>query len=318
MLVFDNAFRFYRIGVAAADAVLLWLPLAVLGIAVTVWLIAARARVSTADSPASPSSAASSAVTGPSPWAGGPQPVDHSKPTGWAAAAWAAAAVVGLLALVGLGPWLLRSLSFSTRLVDDLPVHLANTWQPPQISTLLGVVAPALAGFGIGALRPLGARSELLLLPFAPWLFVGTSVLAPVAWFHRTVDGSGFITLIPPGALSIPVLVGSALVFRGTRWLLALPLVGAAALLTWIAAAQDTLWPLIAGFRPDEAPMQAVVLRGVMAMRFAGEVPLGWLYPLPILLVVAAVVAAVQILVLDRLALRTGRPGAQDPPERGF
>lgn len=292
VLIFDNAYRTFRMGVASADAVLLWLVLGVLGIGVALWLILARARVVAADQAAE--------ETVPAP----------AGSTGWRVAAAVVTGVLLLLGLNGLAPWLLNSVNFDTEAVGgNVLTHLSYTWLPPLISTVVGVLAAALAGYGIGALRPLGDRSELLLLPFAPWLFVGLAGLAPDAWMHRAEDGSEFLFLIPPASLTIPVLFGSALLFRGVRWTLALPVVGLAALVTWIVQAQDTLWPLIAGFQPDSAPMQVVVMQAITSFRYSGDggVPTGWLYPLPLFLLVAAVIGAVQVLVLDRLALRIGR-----------
>ncbi|MFD0599056.1 hypothetical protein ACFQZ4_47730 [Catellatospora coxensis] len=305
VLIFDNAYRTFRVGVASADAVLLWLVLGVLGIGVALWLILARARVVTADQPTSETAPAGNA--------------------GWRVAASVVTGGLLLLGLAGLTPWLLSSMSFDTEAVGgNVLTHLSYTWLPPLISTVVGVLGAALAGYGIGALRPLGDRSELLLLPFAPWLFVGLAGLAPDAWMHRAEDGSEFLFLIPPASLTIPVLFGSALLFRGVRWTLALPVVGLAGLLTWVVQAQDTLWPLIAGFQPDSAPMQVVVMQAITSFRYTGGdggIPTGWLYPLPVCLLVAAAIGAVQVLVLDRLALRTGRTTDADaaaplPPPR--
>ncbi|GAA1359006.1 sugar ABC transporter permease [Catellatospora chokoriensis] len=298
VLIFDQAFRTFRLGAASAVAVLLGLLLAVLGIGVTVWLILARTRVVPTDQPASAEQ--------------GTAPVST---TGWRVAASVVAGGLLLLGLAGLTPWLLNSVGFDTAAVrGSLFTHLAFTWLPPLISTVVGALAAALAGYGIGALRPLGRRSELLLLPFAPWLFVGLAGLAPDAWMHRTEDGSAFLFLIPPASLTIPVLFGSTLLFRGVRWTRALPAVGLAALITWVVQAQDTLWPIIAGYAPDSAPMQVVVLQAIQMFGAPDAVPTGWLYPLPVLLVVAAAVAAVQVLVLDRLALRTGRDTDTETP----
>ncbi|GHJ49287.1 hypothetical protein Cs7R123_66290 [Catellatospora sp. TT07R-123] len=299
MLIFDTAFRFARLGQASAGAVLLWLLLAVLGLGVAVWLIMARARVEAAEPE---------------------QPVDGQAAgqAAWRVVSVLATVVAVLVALAGLVPLLLHSFDFPTRAMGSgvLP-HLVSTWVPPLLSTGLGVVAAALAGYGIGALRPLGRLSGLLLLPFAPWLFTGLPVLTPDAFAHRGEDGTLFLTLIPPASLSIPVLFGSALLFAGVRWTRALPVVAAAGLLVWVTAAQDLWWPLIVSLEPDDMPVQVLLVQVVN--RFAGPdgAPTGWAYPLPVLLLVAAAIAAVQIFVLDRLVLRTGREepvAAEVPP----
>ncbi len=299
MLIFNVGFRFADLGVAAAGAVLLLAVLAVLGLGVTGWLIAARARVVEA--------------------AAEPAPDQTSGTSPWTVVSLLVTAVAALIALGSLVPWLAHSVSFSAPARESgvLP-HLVSTWLPPLLSTLLGVTAAVLAGYGIGALRPLGRRSELLLLPFAPWLFTGLPALVPDAFRHRMEDGSEFLFLVPPASLSIPVLVGSALLFRGVRLTRALPVAGLAGLMVWVVAAQDTLWPLVAGMRPDSAPMQVVVLQTVTEFSYrgleGGGGVTGWLYPLPLLLVIAAAIAAVQILSLDRLARRTGRDDPDDAP----
>jgi hypothetical protein len=120
------------------------------------------------------------------------------------------------------------------------------------------VFVALLGGIGIGAFRPLGAYSELLLLIFAPWLFVGTGPLA-LAGYERARDMkqlNTFAGLIPPTWLSIPALVVFALLFRGLsqQWraagggyqrlggmvaLPALPALGGVLLLVWLAGAQQ-------------------------------------------------------------------------------
>jgi hypothetical protein len=118
--------------------------------------------------------------------------------------------------------------------------------------------------------RPFGARSELLLLVFAPWLFVGTGPLA-LAGYERARSWHQVDTclgLIPSTWLSIPALVVFTLLFRGLsgQWratgggyhrlgsvvaLRALPMVGGAVLLVWLAGAQQLLWPELIANNPQ-------------------------------------------------------------------
>ncbi|MBV1855917.1 hypothetical protein [Catellatospora tritici] len=285
LLIFDSAFRYARLGQASAGAALLWLLLAVLGVGVAGWLILSRARIEPADQPEPPA------------------PGDRST---WVVVSVLATGVAVLVGLAGLMPVLLRSLSLSTEAMgSDVLGHLVNTWMPPLISTVVGVTAAALAGYGIGALRPLGRYSGLLLVPFAPWLFTGLPVLTPDAFAHRG-DAGEFLALIPPASLCVPVLFGSALLFRGVRWTRALPVVALAGLVVWVAAAQDLWWPLIVSLEPSGMPLPVLLVQ--IVNRFgADDAPVGWAYPLPVLLLVAAAVAAVQVLFLDRLTLRTGK-----------
>ncbi|MBN1813379.1 MAG: sugar ABC transporter permease, partial [Anaerolineae bacterium] len=58
-----------------------------------------------------------------------------------------------------------------------------NTVLPPLLAIfLLQMPIVYVAALGIGALRPLKKRSELLLLLFSPWLFVTVGPLSPVAY----------------------------------------------------------------------------------------------------------------------------------------
>nr|BFF27141.1 hypothetical protein GCM10025732_51060 [Glycomyces mayteni] len=76
------------------------------------------------------------------------------------------------------------------------------------MTTGIAVVAAGVGGFAVGALRPLGDASRWLLLPFAPWLFVGTGPLA--AAHLEAVAGEGewvAIGSFPPRAwIAIPLL----------------------------------------------------------------------------------------------------------------
>ncbi|NED57537.1 sugar ABC transporter permease, partial [Micromonospora aurantiaca] len=68
------------------------------------------------------------------------------------------------------------------------------------LGAVVSVGAAFLGALGIGGLRPLGRRSEWLLLPFAPWLFVGIGPLS-IAGFENvgTLDLiNSFGALIPP------------------------------------------------------------------------------------------------------------------------
>src|SRR5262249_40401530 len=96
-------------------------------------------------------------------------------------------ALLGLLAVTlhGLGPLLghvVGDPAPATPSRTSAGQIAANTWLPPLPPALVGVVAAALAAFGIGVLRPLGRHSEWLLLPFGLFLFVGIGPLATSAF----------------------------------------------------------------------------------------------------------------------------------------
>lgn len=309
-------------GVGAAGSVLLLALLAVLGVLAVLLLLATRTRI---------------AFTG---WRGRPAGAPTVTPAGAAVGAPAGARnpvalgllVVGLVAFLGvlayvLAPW-------SRALTADAPplpsgvstgAVQVNTWLPPLVSAVVGVGLAALAGFGIGGLRPLGRASELLLLPFAPWLFVGDGPLA-IAHFIRAEKNdqlNTFVGLIPPGWLSVPALVVFALFFRGQRerWeaggrfgstmlLPALPMLAGAGLLSWLVGAQSWLWPQLVVRDAEHAPATNLVLLRLAetlgepaAMRgFVAQV-----LPLPMLLLFLVAFLALQLLYLDRLVIAAGR-----------
>ncbi|MFD0745291.1 hypothetical protein ACFQ1L_28415 [Phytohabitans flavus] len=224
---------------------------------------------------------------------------------------------MALLAIVGyaLFPWL-RDVG---DLGGDLPRGFSvgrivvNTWLPPLISAVVGVGFAALGGYGIGALRPLGRYSEVILLPFAPWLFVGTGPLAIAGFLRARELGQfdSFLGLIPPTWLSIPALVLFTLFFRARRSTVvtALPLAALALLLVWLLSAQDTLWPYLVAQSPDlrTGPLALVVLATSLATLGGGGGAMALVLPLPLLLFFAAACVALQVGYLDRLAIRAGR-----------
>jgi ABC-type sugar transport system permease subunit len=319
-------FQRFQLGVAAAWSTLLLVILAVLGIAAVAVLLAVRARVEYAP-------------------AGGTARTRNRVPM-----VVTAVLLLGLLVVVGyaLVPWL-RSVFGGTPLLenDSIGRILAFTWLPPLVSAFVGVFVALLGGIGIGALRPLGARSELLLLIFAPWLFVGTGPLA-VADFERARSWhqlDTFLGLIPPTWLSIPALVVFTLLFRGLsgQWrvagggydrlgrmvaLPALPMLGGAVLLAWLAGTQQLLWPDLIANSPGRGTAGVVVVEQMHTYAAApGQLSsaVGLVYPLPLLVVFVVAFAALGIWYLDRLAIQVGpepqpvrSPGGDAPAQPGY
>ncbi|NBE82516.1 sugar ABC transporter permease [Micromonospora rubida] len=242
--------------------------------------------------------------------------------------------VAGLLVFLGvlgyvLAPWL-RSLTSGA---PELPGNLstgqiqANTWLPPLVSTVVGVGLAALAGFAIGGLRPLGRASELLLLPFAPWFFVGDGPLA-IAHFLRAREAGQldtFVGAIPPGWLCIPALVAFTLFFRGQRerWaaggrfgatmlLPTLPLLAAVGLIDWLVRAQSWLWPQLMILDVERAPASnLLVMRLAQGFGADGSTQglVAQVLPLPMLALFLVVFVALQVGYLDRLVVRAGSAG---------
>jgi hypothetical protein len=162
----------------------------------------------------------------------------------------------------------------------------------------------------------------VLLLPLAPWLFVGTGPLA-LAGFLRARDLgqlNTFVGLIPPTWLSIPALVLFTLFFRTrqARIVTALPLAAFALLMVWLLSAQEILWPYLVAQTPDHRTAPLALLTSTRALT-GGDGAAGLVLPLPVLLLFTAAFIALQVGYLDRLAVRTGRDdpgpvGQQSPP----
>jgi ABC-type sugar transport system permease subunit len=313
LLLFRNNFILASFGSGAAVATLLLIPLMLLGIAATVLVIATRLRIEV-----------------------DPGYRSADEPRGWPPGRLVAiVATVVLLAIVlavslyGLWPWL-------SRLGDTTPPRgagpaLLNTWLPPLVSTTVGVGVALLAGLGIGAFRPLGRYSELLLLPFAPWLFVGTGPLLGSAFSRMAHDRQlgSFFGLVPPTWVAIPVLFVATLLFRGqeARWraergdvarFLVLPVLPMVPLLfgaVWLWQAQDMLWQLAAS--NPERPTAPAFLPG-----YAGYVPghtgIGLVLPVALLVVFALLAIAAQLAYLDRVAVRVGRAALPTAPDLGY
>jgi ABC-type sugar transport system permease subunit len=241
------------------------------------------------------------------------------------AAVGAGVLLVAVLVVAGIGlwPWLSR-LGRSAPLPGAGPLTLLrNTWLPPLLSASVGVGVALLAAFGIGALRPLGRFSELLLLPFAPWLFVGFAPLVTHAFVSTDHDRSNaFLALVPASWVSVPALFLATLLVRGQAARLRasgargadavvraylLPVLPMALLLfgaVWLWQAQDVMWQEIMS-NPQVNPTVTMALLNTTALYDTRNV-LGAVLPAGILAVLVALALAAQLGYLDRLAIRVG------------
>lgn len=300
-----NAFVISRVAPAAAQATLLLSVLAVLGLLATAVVIFTGLRLE---------------VDPVSRWL--------EEPAGWRSGAPAIAGGVGTAAvlavtLYGLWPWFSRLSQGGPPAGVSSASVLVNTWLPPLISATVGVGVALLAGFGIGALRPLGRWSELLLLPFAPWLFVGTGPLSLAGYDRVRAAGQldTFTALIPPTWLAIPALMIFTVLFRGLAgtWLASdrvLPVdrdlaraVGPMVALvfgaTVLVGAQDLSWSYVVA-------ADAEYLTGpLLAVRQLTELPdshvaIGLALPAVLVVIFAVGLAALQLFFLDRVTLRVG------------
>lgn len=163
----------------------------------------------------------------------------------------------------------------------------------------------------------------MLLLPFAPWLFVGTGPLAIESYLRTRDLGqlNTFLGIMPPGWVSIPALFLFTVLFRGLepRWRAggglgrtmlapAAPMVLLAGLVTWLVTAGQLLWPWLVGQTPGTrtAAVEAMAQGGTGRVR-GDELALGAVLPLPIMVLFLVALVALQVRYLDRLAIRVGR-----------
>jgi hypothetical protein len=195
------------------------------------------------------------------------------------------------------------------------------------LSVLLIQTPVAYAGaLGIGALRPLGRRSEALLLLFSPWLFVTAGPLS-LAFFEALRAGEALGTwaaLLPPVSLSLPMLFLLTLFFKGqaAQWhaarqeqpagrafvqALVLPSLPLALLLACAAlfvALQDVWWPLLVG-RGAQTATAGVTLVTLAGLASQSSVIAAGLvvFSLPSFLFFWLAFSAFQVLYLERLSL---------------
>lgn len=160
---------------------------------------------------------------------------------------------------------------------------LVNTFIPPFIAAVVQLLTAYLAALSIGALLPLGKRSEWLLLPFSPWLFITPLPLSLVNILSAQESGTlgTFAGLISPILVSVPALFILTIFFlgRAPRWqrastssdssksavffrylvLPSLPLVGVLFLFLLFMGWQDFFWPLVANNRQEYYPFSVTL-----------------------------------------------------------
>jgi ABC-type sugar transport system permease subunit len=314
-MVIQTTLTGFDLGLGSAAAVMLLVPLLVLGVAVALLMVRTGLSVEVRPADGEPER-----DTTPRMW--------------WSAVIGADLLLIALLALLLSVLWpVLGARGARPVLGPNLGELLVNTWLPPLASTVVGVGLAALAGFGIGALRPLGRWSEMLLLPFAPWLFVGTTPLL-VSAFADSLASNEFGTvsgLIPPAWLNVPALFLFTLVAHGlstrrdallaqglpqrtatirTHVTLGLPTVLVTAFAVWLWHVQDLAWPLVAAGALTPTATTEV------AAALAGPIEDAWLLPvlIPVIPALAAFIAA-QVCLLDRFTLRTRRTGDGSSPD---
>lgn len=311
-LQYDYGFVAAQPGMGAAVATVTGLVLGVLGVAATIVVVASRMRLSITPRRADLPPAGDGAAKAGSPVA--------------VAVGVAALVVAVAVTLVLTWPWLSALTEPATSAGTGLRTQV-NTWVPALAGAVVSVGTAYLAALGIGGLRPLGRRSEWLLLPFAPWLFVGVGPLSVAGWSNfrgmRLLDT--FLVLVQPFLVSVPALFVLTLLCKGLaertdRDLLSgvvlpsLPMAGVLTGAVTLVNAQDVLWPLLVTHDRElaTAPV-AQMLQLTQFGRAAADVALAT--PLPVVAVALLAVVAAQFLHLDRLTLTVGGESRSPMPE---
>jgi len=307
MLSYRAAYMYFDFGGGAAIATVTGLMLAVLGLLATVIAVRTGLRIDLEP-------AAARAEPGPD---GGIRLL---------VAVFAVAVVLGLTVVLSW-PWLsaLFSSSPAPPLRPSAARVYANTWIPPVLGAIVSVGTAYLAALGIGGLRPLGRHSEWLLLPFAPWLFVGVGPLSVADYENarhlKLLDH--FAALVPPILLSVPALLVLTLFCRArsAHWrrgapfaqAVALPALPLAALMggvTVLFGAHGILWPLLVSIDRNNQTAPVAVFNELARFGASGP-PVGIATPLVLVVLLLLALGALQIFYLDRLVITIG-PGDED------
>lgn len=220
-------------------------------------------------------------------------------------------------------------------------VLLVNTMILPTLFVLLfQIPLTYLAALGIGGLRPLGKRSEWLLLLFSPWLFVTAGPLLIALYEQLRSIGliNTAVATAGPFWLSIPILFVLTLFFRGREKPYqeavaggqsplsaffskviapSLPLALLLALAAILVRMQRFEWPLITAHKPDLATMPVILARivalfGIVSPTNAGQLAI---FVIPISLFFLIAFGIFQAVYMDRLALCYAEPHETPPVE---
>ncbi len=260
-----------------------------------------------------------------------------------------ALALIGLAALLVIAIWALPILytainarmngGFAELRSQELSlgrVFFLNTLSPALLRMLL-VQLPltVLTAFGIGAMRPLGKRSDLLLLLFSPWLFVTTGPLMYSFYLQGMRIGilNTWLALIVPMVINVPVLFILTLFFKGAaeQWqkeretqetpfarkviVPALPLIGLIGAALLLINLQTFDWPLLTVTSRELTPMP-LLIQITAAMNVTRPEMINAMltrFGRPAAVAFFLIFAAFQVFYLDRLALVGGKRDKAEP-----
>lgn len=319
---YQMAFQNFRIGPASALGVLLLIGLAVPGILVGAAVVFTRLRLTTT----------AEADQAPEPLLGKPLGIVSLVVALLLALPACALSVAPIPAIVTAS---LTDDAYG-RFIESIPFGnvTMNTVLPVLLSALIQTLITYLGALGIGGLRPLGRRSELLLLLFSPWLFVSVRPLTAAIFMGMQTTAqaldSFFVVLIPPMWLNVPMLFILTMFFKGqaahregagrtsSLILPSLPLTAFLFCAALWANGQDLWWPLIAARGPQFYTAQiALTLVAARFITASGPVAAGLvLFSLPSFLFFFLVFSLFQVFYLERLRLEAGEEGAAAPADQ--
>ncbi|MGB3440186.1 MAG: hypothetical protein WBA97_15685 [Actinophytocola sp.] len=313
-MLYTTAFGQGRLGVGAAVSTLLLVLLAVLGVAAVLVVVLTRLRVSVR----------------PFRSSGSGSPVN----AGAIVVALLALIAVVVVAVLAMGPWF-DALGGAEPAGPD--GARGRTWPPALLCALVSVGVAYLGALGVSGLRPLGRHSEWLLMPFAPWLFVGAAPLGVELFRSLREDGElGDGDLFPPILVSLVALVILAVLCRGQaeRWrqqtaagapaagsffrTVVLPTLPPAVLLfvvTVFVNAQDLFWGLVTAQSPKNATTPLQLFTSNTAM-YGGEFSVASATPMVAVVLGFVALGVIQALHLDRMTATVGRPDDPTGPIR--
>lgn len=341
--IYHLSFVTFQLGTGAAMSTVLLGIVVPLGVLATRALLASRLRLRIqprGDQPAR-SGAAGDSLAAAAP--GGPAAVGPRAGSG--AGAVIAGVVVLVIALVASLPWLIAgswgpldpagAVGVRGSGVPGAGAALLRTWLGGGGQVLLAVVVAVLAGAGIGYYRPLGERSvPVLLTVLSPALFVGLLPLITMHYLDRDMLGlRGTVAGgLYPQVVVVPLVFLSAYLCdawhraarerpEGSHRALlttASATLGLAAAVLLIMRAENPTWSMMA-FAYDKPDVAILALQDWRV--FMIPEALGLLRPLPVILVLAVVMAVcaagmrrLRLETIEHPAHRQPMPGAPDQP----
>ncbi|MBV6450611.1 MAG: hypothetical protein MHPDNHAH_01337 [Anaerolineales bacterium] len=197
----------------------------------------------------------------------------------------------------------------------------------PPLLVILFVQLPVayLGALAIGAVRPFGRWSEWLLLLFSPWLFVTSMPFALQRMLDLgDADALGtFSALLPSLLISVPMLVVLTIFFKGhePKWrqaraegtsvirafftklfLPSLPLAGFLAALAILVATQDLIHSLTVARDPEQFNAASAIFQ-FLAIGPLDSEKIIVIFGLPVFLIFSVIFLALRMFYLDKLSL---------------